>query len=514
VEIHRGEVIIPLEVWGSPVFDHNGEVVYAIAGFQDISRRKTLETERQWVIDQLWQSEQRYATLAETAPVGIFRTDTQGNCIYGNERGFAMIGLTQEEFMGAGWSKTLYPDDRVLVMAAWHQTIDFDLTFSCEYRLIRPDGSLIWVYGQGISEKDNQGNIIGFIGTITDITDRKLAEISLSQSEARFRRLTEHIPGVIYRYVSYTDGSDGFTYISPQFKNLYEVELDQEINPNIDVWSFILPEDIERLKLSIEEAKQDLKPWSDQYRIITPSGRIKWAEAFSVPELQDNGDIFWDGFIIDITERKQAEQLLANYNRILEAEIYERTLALAEREAALQQANLELERLVSIDGLTQVANRRCFDQFIAQEWQRLAREKQPLSLIFCDVDYFKLYNDHYGHQQGDDCLKKIAQAMSQVVKRPADLVARYGGEEFAIILPNTLTEGAITVAQAIQTEIQQLKLQHEHSKVSLYVTISLGIATIIPDVEQSPELLINQADTALYAAKKQGRNQFKIYSVN
>lgn len=172
----------------------------------------------------------------------------------------------------------------------------------------------------------------------------------------------------------------------------------------------------------------------------------------------------------------------------------------------LQLANQELQRLASSDGLTQVANRRCFDDTLNAEWQRLARDQASLSLILCDVDFFKLYNDTYGHLAGDDALRHVAWAISQTVKRPADLVARYGGEEFAVILPNTDVEGAIAVATEIQANIRELQLPHPNSQVYEFITLSLGVATIIPHNQSSPATLIAAADQGLYQAKAQGRN--------
>ncbi|MEH2023320.1 EAL domain-containing protein [Nostoc sp.] len=172
----------------------------------------------------------------------------------------------------------------------------------------------------------------------------------------------------------------------------------------------------------------------------------------------------------------------------------------------LQQANQELQRLASSDGLTQVANRRCFDDTFNAEWQRLAREQGSLSLILCDVDYFKLYNDTYGHLAGDDALRQVAKVISQTVKHPADLVARYGGEEFAVILPNTDMEEAIAVARDIQTNVSALQMPHSHSQVSEFITLSLGVATITPHSQLSPATLIAAADQGLYEAKAQGRN--------
>ncbi|MBW4679864.1 MAG: diguanylate cyclase [Microcoleus vaginatus WJT46-NPBG5] len=176
-------------------------------------------------------------------------------------------------------------------------------------------------------------------------------------------------------------------------------------------------------------------------------------------------------------------------------------------EAALQKANRELERLATLDGLTQVANRRRFDQYLSQEWVRLAREMKPLSLILCDVDYFKNYNDTYGHQAGDDCLQQIARALNRTIQSSAHLLARYGGEEFAVILPNTNAETAFTLAEALRLAVQQLKIEHAKSLVSQYATLSLGVATIIPTQEFSPKTLISVADKALYLAKNQGRNR-------
>ncbi|KYC38589.1 diguanylate cyclase [Scytonema hofmannii PCC 7110] len=172
----------------------------------------------------------------------------------------------------------------------------------------------------------------------------------------------------------------------------------------------------------------------------------------------------------------------------------------------LQQANQELQRLASSDGLTQVANRRCFDDILNAEWQRLAREQASLSLILCDVDCFKLYNDTYGHLAGDDALRHIAKAIFQTVKHPADLVARYGGEEFAVILPNTDIEEAIAVARKIQTNVSALQLSYPNSLVSQFITLSLGVASIIPRSQSSSAALIAAADRGLYQAKAQGRN--------
>ncbi|NET72607.1 MAG: diguanylate cyclase [Sphaerospermopsis sp. SIO1G2] len=186
-------------------------------------------------------------------------------------------------------------------------------------------------------------------------------------------------------------------------------------------------------------------------------------------------------------------------------------------ELALQEANQQLGLIANLDGLTKVGNRRCFNERIAREWQELAEKQQPLSLILFDIDYFKLYNDYYGHLAGDECLFKIAQLVSTLIRhqdinRPTDLVARYGGEEFVILLTNTDLSETVIVAARIQTAIRKLKIPHIQSQIQGIVTISLGIASVIPTLALTPDKLIGNADQALYQAKQQGRDRYCVYS--
>lgn len=190
----------------------------------------------------------------------------------------------------------------------------------------------------------------------------------------------------------------------------------------------------------------------------------------------------------------------------LESAIFENQKA----EIELLDLNAKLHQLATTDGLTQVANRYCFDGYLQQEWQRSIRDRRPLSLILCDVDFFKQYNDRYGHQAGDECLQQVAQAIGKALKRPADLVARYGGEEFVVILPETNQAGAIKVAERIQLEIEKLQIPHAASKISDSVTLSVGLSSVVPTQASSPEELVAEADARLYEAKSSGRNCIKF----
>lgn len=184
----------------------------------------------------------------------------------------------------------------------------------------------------------------------------------------------------------------------------------------------------------------------------------------------------------------------------------------------LEIANRDLQRLASIDGLTQLANRRRFDEYLEQEQRRFTRSQLHtsdvpsiwISLILCDIDHFKLYNDSYGHQAGDRCLQQVAQAISSVVNRPMDLVARYGGEEFVVLLPETDVIGAAHIAAQICTSVRALAIPHSGSPHG-QVTTSAGVATINPCLESQMEKLIASADRGLYQAKQKGRNGFCIY---
>lgn len=208
-----------------------------------------------------------------------------------------------------------------------------------------------------------------------------------------------------------------------------------------------------------------------------------------------------DGIVItlrDITERKQTELFW-------------------------QAANFELYRQANLDSLTQISNRRRFDEYFQQEWQRCARDRQPLALILCDVDFFKSYNDRYGHQAGDRCLQQIASAIARSIKRPGDLVARYGGEEFVVVLSNTDCQGAEYIAKLISRHIKRLKIVRDESQLSIasdsdssvarsskYVTVSLGVSSHVPNSETTPESFWQLVDRALYEAKNLGRDRIVI----
>ncbi len=218
------------------------------------------------------------------------------------------------------------------------------------------------------------------------------------------------------------------------------------------------------------------------------------------------GLLVWVGLMFsrrlrsEVAEQARLQQTIETANEQLEASVRERT-------AELQAANEQLAALSSTDALTGLANRRRFDEVWAAEWQRAARMGLPLALALIDVDHFKAYNDHYGHQAGDVCLRQVAAILAAEVRRSGELVARYGGEEFVLVLPGASAAEARAVAERIRTAVQAQGMPHEHSPVAPVVTVSIGVASGLVQRAEQAEALLKEADVALYLAKDQGRNR-------
>lgn len=202
----------------------------------------------------------------------------------------------------------------------------------------------------------------------------------------------------------------------------------------------------------------------------------------------------------------QQKKLLKIQAELLESKVNELLI--------LKEVNCHLENISALDGLTGIPNRRTFDQFIEMNWKNAIREQQPLSLIMADIDFFKAYNDNYGHLRGDDCLILVARSLVSCLKRPNDLIARFGGEEFIALLPNTDKQGALLVAERMRKSIAKLAMKHDQSGVANCVTISLGVAEIIPQPSDLIPDFIRTVDDALYVAKHQGRNKAHLGSDN
>ncbi len=271
-----------------------------------------------------------------------------------------------------------------------------------------------------------------------------------------------------------------FTYIGPKIEDLLGWTQTSWLHAG-DWIDRIHAEDRDKTaNFCISQSEEGADHEAD-YRALKADGGYVWVRDV-VHVVRKNGvTIELVGFIFDISERKVMEDKLIILNK-------------------------KLEQLSFQDGLTSIANRRSFDQTLTTEWQHARRNQQPVSLIIADIDCFKLYNDYYGHLQGDDCLVKVAHALSQTPMRVTDLVARYGGEEFVILLPNTTATAALEIAERCRNIVFAQKIEHAMSGVSDVVTVSVGVSTITPTMDSEQSLLFARADKMLYQAKENGRN--------
>lgn len=648
---------------------------YLIKPFKRTELHTTITTalRRCQLEKQLEATEQWLASTLHSIGDGMIATDKQGRITFMNPVAEAITGWQVSQAIGKLVNEVLD-----LYEGETGQAIENPLLLAMlegvpvhlpeQYLLRTKDGTERLIDDVATPIRDAFGFVTGGVIVFRDTTEHQRMQAALRESEARFQGLAANLPGVIYRAVHLLDGSVKWSYISPCFQTLFEMDLESFQQRGDDLTAVIHPDDASSMQLAFDTAQKTLQSLKWEGRILVPGGKIKWIQVISRPTLQANGEIIFDGLIVDISDRKGTEQALqrqiqherlfaeiaeqiyksldlneilttvvTEVRRILQVDRvlilqlnpdgsgvviqesvdsvfppifglsfskecfppkcyefylqgqpqvihdidrqdwhnclrelmqqlgvkskvvipliqYEETRTSLKSQAAkfwgllivhacydyrqwqpeevdllrqishnlaiaiqqselyqkLKQANQQLEYLATIDGLTQLANRRRFDEYIQQQSNRLAREQTPLSLILCDIDYFKRYNDTYGHPAGDACLVQIAQAINHAVKRPGDLVARYGGEEFAVILPNTDETGAVQVAIAIQNQVRQLQVDHVASDVRNYVTVSIGIASNVPSHNSSPQAIIAAADRALYQAKQQGRDSYYV----
>lgn len=293
------------------------------------------------------------------------------------------------------------------------------------------------------------------------------------------------LPAVVYRYVLHSDDTSELLYISPSSADILGHPPEYFTQDLDKFWAMVHPDDLERLRQEDAEANRKNALFVSEVRVLLPSGQERWIQLSSKPTSETkNGSVIWIGYIVDITRLKHIEEKLLDANRKLTA-------------------------LSVTDGLTGLANRRHFDEKLGEEWARCKRTGKPFSLILVDVDFFKSYNDQYGHQRGDECLKSIASILKSWARRAGDLSARYGGEEFIIIAFNTALPEAAHMAEQICQAVDALDIENKNTPLGK-ITVSVGVSSIEYDEYATPRDLFNAADTALYRAKRAQRNCVRI----
>lgn len=523
------------------IFQGSKIVEYQAVG-QDISDYKEAEIEKARLIASLQESKEQFSLVTDSAPVLIWMTNLKGKLTFVNQFWLNFTGKSLEQTLIEDWMINVHFQDRQKLQITYQKALRNRSDFDIEYRLLNHKGQYSWIFNKGVPRFSNQGQFVGFVCSGIDISKRKTAEHLLEAQvnhSYTLAEITKHIhESLDLREILKTTTEELQNFFnaettaivkidSAKYCQIFSPSTDVQLDNRQSIRSTFIPSHwkIKNYLANLQAGEiiliNSLNPDQEAgYQPIVTEKLPPSASktAYLLQEL-DNFNCFV--ILVPIIVEKTLwgifgiEQLCLprrwNTEEIKLLEQITRQVAIAIKQAELyhtiEETNKKLVELTVVDGLTKIANRRKFDQYLESEWKRLAREKLPLSLIMCDIDHFKLYNDTYGHQAGDRCLQQVAQAIKNAVKRPADLTARYGGEEIAIILPNTTPKGAEKVAKSIRQQIQALHIPHINSKTDMYVTLSVGVAGCIPQNNCSVEGLLAKADSNLYKAKNTGRNR-------
>ena len=423
-----------------------------------------------------------YHATFQQAPVGIAHVDTDGRWLRVNQRLCDILEYSADELVGKSFHEVTHPEDvhvdeevRVRLIAG-----EMD-SHTREKRYIRKDGSTVWVTRTISLLRGSDGSPGRCISIIEDITERRLAREALRASEERSRALLSSIPERVF----FKDRDCVFI----QVNEVFAADIGKRPEEVIGRTDFDLfpPELAAAYRMDDRQVMDLRRPLNKEERNVV-QGQERIVEVTKSPVIDDRGEVIGVlGLFADITERKRIEDQIREYSTELER-----------RKAELETVNARLENLATIDGLTALTNHRAFHERLLEEFQRAVRHGSALSVIMIDVDWFKEFNDEFGHLEGDDVLRTIGKLLKKHV-RSHDVAARYGGEEFAVIMPLADSERAIGVAERLRNQVERFGWELKP------VTISVGVATLVPEIME-PYQLLQAADSALYHSKNHGRN--------
>lgn len=465
--IHSSGRQIPVEISLSCI-ESSGRLRGYVLVIRDISGRLQAAA-------RLQESESRFKAVFYNAPIGMAILNTSGKIIETNYALRSMLGYSYDEIILQSPIQFIHPDDRAEVNSMFQQALTGEqTTFQIEKRYLNRMGQPRW--GRfSLARHCSPGNQARFvIAMLENIHEARLAREALQQSKEYFEKVVNNARALIVGL-----NQDG------------KIVLFNKYCEQITGWS------------SLEVLGRD---WFSLF--VPPAYQPAAGNTFKkLLEQTDNSE-----FENPIITRSGEERIISWKNTIIREKhtAHPVIIAIGNDITERQKTEMLLKTLSNLDGLTGLANRRYFDSRLAEEWEKNARLSVPVSLIMCDIDHFKAYNDTYGHLQGDDCLKKVAGTLNQLLYRPGEMAARYGGEEFVVLLPGCDLDMARQIAENIRQAVLSLAIPHAASPVGPHVTVSLGAATQIPRETRPPTELIAAADSALYRAKHNGRNRVEI----
>ena len=482
-----------------------------------------------------------FHTIVNNTSTLVWMIDAEENYTFLNQAWLSFTGQKIASELKESWKERIHPDDLAKCTLAYESALKRCQGFQIEYRLRRFDNTYRTILNTAVRRCNSKGEFAGFVCSCLDVTQQKKTEhkmLQQAQSDRLLTEITQNIHSSLeFDVILQTAADEVNQFLLADRISISKIVGDRKL-------SLLSQSTLTRLPLSCDLSLTRQLPnkvLADNFEQIS-QGEIIAQDNTRVTEIiNDDSSIIYDDSLelndttyslisVPIIHQEKLWGLLCveqyvfprSWKRVeiklLQRVAIELSIAIKQSQLyrELERVNQDLAELATVDSLTKVANRRKFDKYLEVEWKRCIRENNFLSLILCDIDYFKLYNDTYGHQAGDRCLSQVARAIAKVVKRPADLVARYGGEEFAVILPNTNHLGAKYIAKQIRLQVEALKIPHINSDVDLYLTMSLGVAACIPDGSLDFSTLIEAADKGLYRAKELGRNrvvEFKIHDL-
>lgn len=430
----------------------------------------------------------RFEFGLESAALGLWDLRLDINALTVNDRVLEILGYAHDEMEVSveNFRELVYPADLKSVVVGFQGHLKTSSTpYRVMHRMVHKEGRLVWVLAHIlVMEIDEHGEPVRILGTHMDITERIKMDAALRDSEQRLALAMEtgnmglvdwHVPS---NEVLFNERAYEILGLKPDPAGL-----------SFPQWIALRhPDDVEQTDQALQKMLNGAVTTADiEYRVSHADGHFLWVHlrAETIERGPQNEPLRVMATFRDVDARKAAE-------------------------FELKRVNEQLELLTVTDGLTGVGNRRLFDKTLQDEWQRCARQDLPLGLLMIDIDHFKKYNDHYGHQGGDAALASVAQILKKCVKRSGELVARYGGEEFALLLPGSDSAATAAVAQRCVAAVQDAQIPHEASPVSPWVSLSIGAASMVPRAGHLPADFLKTADAALYQAKDAGRNRFEV----